>query len=1116
MNSIGQWAKLAIATLVILLTCTTAPAHWPHDGPTGRYNLLILRIDFSDAPGILYSTTEFRDVWAPQIEQYFEEASNDNLDLHITNIEPVITLQERYRYHWMCNKVVPILERPTECRHPREAVVIAEDLNYIVELPQGLAPPGGTAADVFDGILLVFGAPLDFPYETPGPYGLPHTSCGSNFRAISGSPQCVGRIDGSDDCEDGFASRYSFMVASEDGDGSCTTVNPITDVGPAMHEVGHSITSHNNNDNGDHPADYRNGFELLDSCYPCETGAFTRASDTVKGPGYKQYFPGWLDDSKIVSMFPPTGGTEVLEPIESDPDTATSPMALRVQAADITAYWVECRRLIGPWDGGTPIYDEGVVILHSVPYTEQETTFMSPMINSGFCDGDGIACTSHADCSGHGGNQFCVSFTNAWEPGEIFYDAANDITISVGPDVGNGCTVTVDYGPPGPDPGLSLAGVPDIGMTPWLTPPNRTWETIDIWVDSSCNRYEADGGVLRYGRDMNEDVIDNGDDACANEWNRIYARVRNYGSAAADDVVVDFYVTDPLGVGIRDSDDWTMVGTADKTTFPAELTSIPPFGDVVVWVPWLPMVPSPPEGVVTFPFHSCLQVKMHTVAGERLISNQDGEREQENIGHFEVRREISGSYEVVERSITLTNTENDMRMFTIHPTTDIPPGWDVDIGGGQSLYWLNSFETVEVPVRISVPATEPLGQRHVVKIKGLIEERTTDTTTGELLHWSWHHVGGAMLVIQTVERSTLSWEAKAEPPDTCNPQVVTADGCLTPALNGEPIAVTYLEPSGAQTTNVTFTDSSGCFSDAHLPGGGGQIRVSALWQGNLTASSVADMQVVSAANPGDLDCDQFADGNDNCDAISNPGQIDFDGDGFGDLCDCAIADSGAWAVPNEIGNLNFASKTNMVWDPGDLQAGDDTVYEVVRGAVIDLPVAVDYNETCLVTMVDAPAFEAIEIPNVGETATYLVRGVNTCGTGTLGRRSSSLERQTIVTCPTCAHDKCDSGSALDPACDDCVQLVCNADPFCCDTQWDSFCEQEIRTVCGSLVCDESQGTCPHTLCTEGTPLGNSCDAPPAAQSCVDLICASDPYCCGTLWDDVCVGEVESICGNNCH
>ena len=51
--------------------------------------------------------------------------------------------------------------------------------------------------------------------------------------------------------------------------------------------------------------------------------------------------------------------------------------------------------------------------------------------------------------------------------------------------------------------------------------------------------------------------------------------------------------------------------------------------------------------------------------------------------------------------------------------------------------------------------------------------------------------------------------------------------------------------------------------------------------------------------------------------------------------------------------------------------------------------------------------------------------------------------------------------------------------------------------------------CAHPLCDEGVALDETCDP------CVASICAADPYCCDNSWDSLCVGEVESICGQTC-
>ena len=64
---------------------------------------------------------------------------------------------------------------------------------------------------------------------------------------------------------------------------------------------------------------------------------------------------------------------------------------------------------------------------------------------------------------------------------------------------------------------------------------------------------------------------------------------------------------------------------------------------------------------------------------------------------------------------------------------------------------------------------------------------------------------------------------------------------------------------------------------------------------------------------------------------------------------------------------------------------------------------------------------------------------------------------------------------------------------------------------GTTAVDSGTGdTCSHALCSTGRKLKEACDP------CATKICESDSYCCGTLWDKVCVSEVASICGETCQ
>jgi hypothetical protein len=53
------------------------------------------------------------------------------------------------------------------------------------------------------------------------------------------------------------------------------------------------------------------------------------------------------------------------------------------------------------------------------------------------------------------------------------------------------------------------------------------------------------------------------------------------------------------------------------------------------------------------------------------------------------------------------------------------------------------------------------------------------------------------------------------------------------------------------------------------------------------------------------------------------------------------------------------------------------------------------------------------------------------------------------------------------------------------------------------------GSCAHDPCATGVKLSSSCN------SCVGQICSADSYCCSNKWDQKCVNEVASVCGQSC-
>ena len=118
-------------------------------------------------------------------------------------------------------------------------------------------------------------------------------------------------------------------------------------------------------------------------------------------------------------------------------------------------------------------------------------------------------------------------------------------------------------------------------------------------------------------------------------------------------------------------------------------------------------------------------------------------------------------------------------------------------------------------------------------------------------------------------------------------------------------------------------------------------------------------------------------------------------------------------------------------------------------------------------------------------------------------------------CATAALDGCDAPECGDfaagdccnmnfsPSCNDkrCCDDVCAKDPSCCDTTWDSVCVELARqsTRCGCGANWDCGDPCAGSCCLpNGTP---KCDD----ESCCDAVCADDSYCCDVEWDLVCAG-----------
>jgi hypothetical protein len=119
---------------------------------------------------------------------------------------------------------------------------------------------------------------------------------------------------------------------------------------------------------------------------------------------------------------------------------------------------------------------------------------------------------------------------------------------------------------------------------------------------------------------------------------------------------------------------------------------------------------------------------------------------------------------------------------------------------------------------------------------------------------------------------------------------------------------------------------------------------------------------------------------------------DGDADGIDNNHDCALADPGAFAHPDEVHGLTVAwgvaNQSLLAWPSLAGSAGPGTVYDVATGPVSGLASGGTSGSVSLACALSSPSTSDPAVPAVGGGAYYLVRARNACGLGTWGRASA--------------------------------------------------------------------------------------------------------------------------------
>jgi hypothetical protein len=532
------------------------------------------------------------------------------------------------------------------------------------------------------------------------------------------------------------------------------------------HEIGHAFQA---GGGPAHPSNYNNEFELMDRLYPGQSGMFEKF--TSGG------FPGWMPSTQYTSILVgnPTGacgGTADIRAEEVNPATAVEAQAVKIDITGGLYYLVSVREHING-DQLYPIPDQGVLI-------ERVIVGGDPWVT----------------VQGNGAR------TTLWHAGDT-YNAVEGFHVAVAA-TGDPQVFRIN---------VTCQGIfqPDAYMTPWLTPPLNTYETSDIWIDSSCNGY----GTYQYGTyipfgDSTAVGHGNGDNPCANHPNTVYARIRNIGTQAMSNVVVHFDVTDPLGVGMAGASGWLNIGNVDKTIFPG-LSTIAPGGYTDVSIPWTPSIATPPTG--DFDFHSCIRVRIDPITAPATETNTANNSAQENIDHFYSPPAPPGPGSPITRIIHLINDSPIVtKTFTVIWNDDLPPGSTVSVNGNKTDVVLPPSGVQDLPVVITPSGPSSVGQTFHVNVAASSARLLVNSLNPTDTHYDAVLLGGMSFEVRIANPTSIRFR-----PDR-GPNSISVTGRLfftsPPGVQlNEPVMLDLLDRQGhILMSQLVMTDSAGNFS----------------------------------------------------------------------------------------------------------------------------------------------------------------------------------------------------------------------------------------------------------------------------------------------------------------
>lgn len=188
----------------------------------------------------------------------------------------------------------------------------------------------------------------------------------------------------------------------------------------------------------------------------------------------------------------------------------------------------------------------------------------------------------------------------------------------------------------------------------------------------------------------------------------------------------------------------------------------------------------------------------------------------------------------------------------------------------------------------------------------------------------------------------------------------------------------------------------------------------------------------------------------------------------------------------------------------------DTKVAVYAGC--DCPTAANDPLSCNDDLVTTGALQSLLTFEAVAGQQYLVRLGTYPGTPT--NVTPGGRGSVTISCgvPNCpATGSCSIGHT-NAGCDDpdCCEKVCALDPYCCATAWDNSCVSEAAGICGGSFSACGRPGAGSCTDVDGTGSPGCSD-----EGCCNTVCEQDPFCCLNQWDESCSERGAGLCHSTC-